>query len=193
MRRVSVVGSSGSGKSTLARRLAAALEVEYVELDSLFWGPDWSPATADELRDRTRAAIAGEAWVVDGNYQSKLGTLVWERADTVVWLDPPRWRAMWQSISRTARRAATRQELWSGNRETWRGLMFWRGADSVVWWAWTTYAGTRERYAAAMGAASASGPAWHRLRTRREVARFLDAVRDGAGGPPSRAPRRTRR
>jgi adenylate kinase family enzyme len=193
MRRVSVVGSSGTGKTTLARRLAASLGVEYVELDGLFWGPDWSPATADQLRERVRTATAGDAWVVDGNYQSKLGTLVRERADTVVWLDPPRWRAMWQSVTRTARRAATRQELWSGNRETWRGLMFWRGEDSVVWWAWTSYRRTRERYAAAMEGAPATGPAWHRLRTRRDVARFLGAVRDGAAARPSPGPRRNRR
>jgi adenylate kinase family enzyme len=176
VRRISVVGSSGSGKTTAARRIAAALDLPHVELDDLHWGPDWAQASAEELRDRVAAATAGDAWVVDGNYQSKLGTLVWERADTVVWVNPPRWRTMWQSITRTVRRAATRQELWSGNREGWGGLMFWRGEDSILWWAWTTYSRTCERYETAMTEGPYAALAWHRLRSRRDVERFFASI-----------------
>lgn len=177
MKRISVVGSSGSGKTTVARRIAEALDAPYVELDELHWGPDWAAASAAELAERIEGATTGEAWVVDGNYWSKVGPLVWSRADTVVWVSPPRWRTTWQSVTRTARRAATRQELWHGNRESWTGLMFWRGEDSILWWAWTTYHRTQERYAAAM-----ADPAWghltfHRLRTRREVDRFVAGLR----------------
>jgi adenylate kinase family enzyme len=86
VQRVSVVGCSGSGKSTLARRLSGVLGVPHIELDALHWGPDWSAASAEELSERVRQATAADAWVVDGSYQSKLGTLVWERADTVVWV-----------------------------------------------------------------------------------------------------------
>ncbi|MFC6286256.1 AAA family ATPase [Nocardioides sp. GCM10027113] len=173
MKRIAVVGSSGSGKTTVAKRLAEALSAPYVELDALHWGPKWSAATKDELGERVAAATTGERWVVDGNYWSKIGPQVWATADTVVWVSPPRWRAMWQSVTRTFRRAATRQELWAGNRESWRGLMFWRGEDSILWWAWTTYARTQERYAQAM-----DDPQWqhldfHRLRTRRETDRFI--------------------
>lgn len=173
MQRVSVVGSSGSGKTTVARRIAEALEVPHVELDELHWGPDWSAATAAELTERIAAATSDEAWVVDGNYWSKVGPQVWGKADTVVWVSPPRWRATWQSVTRTARRAATRQELWHGNRESWTGLMFWRGEESILWWAWTTYDGTQERYATAMADPAWSHLTFHRLRTRRDVERFL--------------------
>ncbi|WP_215814611.1 AAA family ATPase [Pimelobacter sp. 30-1] len=176
--RISVVGSSGAGKTTTALRIAGALGVPHVELDALFWGPGWTEASAEQLRERVGAETAGDAWVIDGNYQSKLGTLVRDRADLVVWLDPPRWRVMAQSLTRTVRRAATGEELWSGNRETWAGLLFWR-RDSILRWAWTTYGGTRDRYAAAMAAAAApdapdapdapEGPVWRRLRTRRDV------------------------
>jgi adenylate kinase family enzyme len=176
--RISVVGSSGSGKTTVARRLATALSVPHIELDALHWGPDWSAATGDELSERLSAATAdaGEAWVVDGNYWSKLGPQVWTMADTVVWVSPPRWRAMWQSVTRIVRRAATREELWAGNRESWRGLMFWRGEDSILWWAWTTYTRTQERYAEAMDEPRWAHLTFHRLETRREVERFIDQV-----------------
>ena len=177
MQRISVVGSSGSGKSTVARRLATTLGAPYVELDALHWGPDWTAATAEELRERVELATSGSSWVVDGNYQGKIGTLVWDRADTVVWVNPPRWRAMWQSVSRAARRAATGKELWNGNRESWDFLRVWRGEESILWWAWTSYATVQERTEAAMTEGPHVDLEWHRLRTREDVARFLDNLR----------------
>lgn len=154
----------------MARRLAEALGVPHVELDALHWGPDWTPATSETFRERVRRATSGDAWVVDGNYRSKIGTLVWRRADTVVWVDPPRRLVMWRCLTRTVRRAATRQELWNGNREDWRGLMVWRGAEeSILWWAWTSYGRNRERYAAAMTDPANAGLTFHRLRTRHDA------------------------
>jgi len=35
--RIAVVGTSGSGKTTLARRLAAGLDLPFVELDAINW------------------------------------------------------------------------------------------------------------------------------------------------------------
>ena len=88
---------------------------------------------------------------------------------------------MWQSVSRTVRRVATRQELWSGNRETWRGLLFWSGADSIVGWAWTSYARAQDRYSRAMADPTWSHLRFRRLRTRRQVDRLVAQVEaDGA-------------
>lgn len=174
MQRISVVGSSGGGKTTIARRLTASLNVSYGELDAFFWGAGWSAASDEESCERVASEISGESWVVDGDCLRRLGTLVWDRADTVVWIDASRWRAMSQVLARTVRRAATRQELWNGNRETWRGLWIWRGDDSTIRWVWTTYPPTRDRYELVMRqAASGSGPHWHRLRSRRDANRFL--------------------
>jgi adenylate kinase family enzyme len=182
VQRVSVVGCSGSGKSTLARRLSGVLGVPHIELDALHWGPDWSAASAEELSERVLEATAADAWVVDGNYQSKLGTLVWERADTVVWVNPPRWRVMWRSVSRIVRRAVTGQELWNGNRESWRGLLFWRGESSILWWAWTSYPRTQLRYESAMADPQNRHLVFHRLRTSKDVDRFLASLaRDRPG------------
>lgn len=176
MRRVSVVGCSGSGKSTVARRLSRIRGVPHVELDALHFGPDWSEPTDEEFREKVRAATGADSWVVDGNYQSKIGTLVWERADTVIWVNPSRWTVMWRVLVRTVRRVLTRQELWSGNREDWRALAFWRGEDSIMWWAWTSYPGVQERYESAMRDSANRDITFHRLRTCEEVARFMEAV-----------------
>ena len=88
LRRVVVVGATGAGKSTLAGRLAQGLDVPFVELDALFWGPQWTPAAPDDFRARVDATSAGPAWVIAGNYGA-VRDLLWPRADTVVWLDYP--------------------------------------------------------------------------------------------------------
>ena len=89
MRRVSVVGSSGSGKSTVAARLAEQLGVPHTELDAINHQPNWTPLPHEEFRRRVTEITAGAQWVVDGNY-STVRDIVWDRADTVVWLDLPR-------------------------------------------------------------------------------------------------------
>ena len=79
--------------------------------------------------------------MIDGNY-SAVQPLVWERADTVVWLDPPRRTVMRRIIWRTIRRVASRTELWNGNRERWRNLFTWDEQESVISWAWHRYPST---------------------------------------------------
>lgn len=84
LRRISVVGSAGVGKSTFAQMLADRLDLPHIELDELHWRPGWEPAPAEEFRGLVRKRVREPAWIIDGNYQSKLGRMVWEYADTVV-------------------------------------------------------------------------------------------------------------
>ena len=89
MRRVAVLGTSGTGKTTVARGPSERLGVPFVELDALnHVGPDWIEATPVELRAKVAPIVATDSWVIDGSYRGKLGDLVVERADVVVWLDP---------------------------------------------------------------------------------------------------------
>jgi adenylate kinase family enzyme len=172
VRRISVVGNSGSGKSTVGRQLAASLGVPFLELDSIYHQPGWVPLPAEEFRRRVAEVAAGDGWVIDGNY-SKARPLVWARADTVVWLDLPRWTVMRQVVWRTLRRAAFRAELWNGNRERWANLFTWAPEDSVISWAWHRHAVYRERYAAAAADPANAHLHFVRLRSRAEINRFL--------------------
>jgi adenylate kinase family enzyme len=142
--RIAVVGTTGSGKTMLARRLAERHGVPHIELDALHWGPNWSEPTADEFRARVEEILAAPAWVVDGGYHGKLGDLVLERADLVVWLDPPLRTILWRLWRRTLRRVGKGDELWGGNRETWRGAFLSR--NSLFVWALKTHRGRRRRY-----------------------------------------------
>lgn len=142
-RRINVVGTSSVGKSTLAASIAALLQVPYVELDALHWEPNWTGAPQEVLRERLRTAIAGDGWVVDGNY-AMVRDLVWARAEAVVWLDLPLRTVLWRYLRRTVRRVSRREELWGGNRERLSMHLFSR--DSLLWWILTTYRRRRREY-----------------------------------------------
>jgi len=79
-------GHSGSGKSTLGRVLAGRLGLPFVELDALFWEPEWTPAPDDIFRSRIREATASDGWVVAGNYSAHTEDVLWPRAETMIWL-----------------------------------------------------------------------------------------------------------
>jgi adenylate kinase family enzyme len=128
--RIAVIGSCCSGKTTLAARLSDLLGVPHIELDALHHGPNWQEASAEELRERVEAALEGlDGWVTDGNYMGKLGTLLVDQADTIVWLDLPLRTLLPRIYRRSRSRMRGRVELWNpGNYETWRG-----------WWILSTY------------------------------------------------------
>lgn len=144
-RRVSVVGTSSSGKTTFARALSRRLGVPHVELDALFWRPGWTGSPPAEMRERVAEAIAGEAWVIDGNY-SVTRDLVWARAEAVVWLDYPLRTILRRYLARTRRRIRTREEIWpgTGNRERWSMHLLSR--DGLLWWILSTYRRRRREY-----------------------------------------------
>ena len=179
MRRVSVVGTSGAGKSTLGRSLADALGGEFLELDSVNHQADWVPLPTEEFRRRVALVVAGERWVIDGNY-SKIRDLVWARADTVVWLDLPRRTVMRRVTWRSVRRMALRTELWNGNRERWSYLFSLDKEESVVAWAWQSHASTRAKFEAAMADPANGHLRFVRLTSPAAVRRFLRSVSAGA-------------
>lgn len=180
VQRISVVGNSGSGKTTLARQLGAALAVPHLELDSVFHQPGWQPLDRDSFRQRVEAFTTGRAWVVDGNYGA-VRDIVWARADTVIWLDPPRRRVMRRLIVRTLRRTVTRAELWNGNREPWTNLFRLNPQESIIVWAWTKDRVYRERYLAARADPAFGHLAFIRLRTPGEAAALVR--RSGSQAP----------
>ena len=107
--RILIIGRTGSGKTTLARELSATIGVPHVELDSLYFGPNFSTVPLPVLRERTSAAIAGEKWVTDGN-KSAVRDLVWPRADTIIWLDYPLVVSLWRLGKRALWRTSVLKE-----------------------------------------------------------------------------------
>ena len=172
MKRINVVGTSGSGKSTAGRKLAAILEVEYIEMDALFWGPNWTETPDDQFFPKVEAALAGkEGWVLDGNYTRTI-PVKWKEVDTVIWIDLPFWLNLMQSVTRALKRVRTQEEMWSktGNVETW-GKLF--SKDSIVVWMIKVYWRNRQRNAKWFTAEEYAHINFIRLSSRREIKDFL--------------------
>lgn len=93
--KVHIVGGPGSGKSTLGRSLARHLGSCVWDLDDLALSEgvyaDFRPrrALADRVRDLQQVS-AGSSWVIEGSFLWWT-RLLFERADVIIWLDPP-WR-----------------------------------------------------------------------------------------------------
>jgi adenylate kinase family enzyme len=175
-RRIAVIGVSGNGKTTFARRLAAQLDVPYTELDALCHLPGWVEASDEELRGAVvRAMGASDGWVLDGSYERKIGNVVFDRADTVVWLDQPLPLVLWRLVRRALWDIVTKRELFNGNRQTWRYAFFIR--DSLVSYAIKQYFRRRRVYPAKF--AAMPNLELVRLRSPREVEDWLAAQSRG--------------
>jgi len=175
--RVTVLGTSGCGKSTFARRLAARIGAPHIELDAINWQAGWRDLNTHEPEEfvrRVTGAVAGEAWVCDGNYR-RVRDLVLARATHVVWLDYPRWLVMARVFRRSFVRALTRQELWpgTGNREEFGR---WLDREHPIRWAWDTYEDRRRRFEALFEDPRVAHMARYRLRRPADTEPLIGAL-----------------
>ncbi|AWJ89990.1 AAA family ATPase [Azospirillum baldaniorum] len=88
--RICILGPSNSGKSTLAEAIARQRGFPVVHLDRLYHAPntDWQPRPTEEFVALHDAAIAGERWVMEGNY-SRCIPQRFQRATGLIYLDVP--------------------------------------------------------------------------------------------------------
>ena len=129
MKRVLVIGSGGTGKTTVAQRLARRTGLPLIHLDLLYWRPGWQPTPSEEWREAVRRLVAGDRWIIDGNYGGTLDLRL-AACDTVVFLDLPRVLCLWRVLIRQLRYLGrTRPELPNGCRE--------RLSWAFLAWIWT--------------------------------------------------------
>jgi adenylate kinase family enzyme len=101
-RRIVIFGPSNSGKSTLAEALSRKLGIPAVHLDQLHHTPntDWVPRPREEFHALQRQAIAGDAWVMDGNYSALTDERL-ARATGAIVLDGNHWTRLMRYFHRT--------------------------------------------------------------------------------------------
>lgn len=143
MHRIAVVGTSCSGKTTFARQLGEVLDVPHVEMDTLHWMPNWRMRPRDEFRALVAEVVSRDRWVLDGNY-GRTRDLVLPRATHVVWLNYPFATVFWRALTRTIRRALTREKVCGENRESFRASFLHR--DGIPWWVIRTHGSRKSRY-----------------------------------------------
>lgn len=179
-KRINVVGTSGSGKSTFARELALLLNLPYVEMDRLFWKPNWQETSDEEFFLKIRDATSAESWVLDGNYTRTIPEK-WKHVQLVIWLDFSFPRTVFRVTSRVIRRVLTQEELWpgTGNRESLPSAFLSR--KSIIWWAIKSYRRNRKKYADVMESPEFGHISFVRLRSPREVTSLLSDLRSLEG------------
>ena len=100
--RICIFGPSNAGKSTLCTAIGSKLAIDAVHLDILYHQPNtnWVPRPKEEFAAGHAAAIAGDRWVMDGNYMGQLSQRM-SRATGIVLLGTDRWSAFARYLRRT--------------------------------------------------------------------------------------------
>ena len=105
MARIVILGNAAGGKSTLARHLSKARALKHIEIDHLFWQPDWSMTPSAIYEQRHVETIQTEDWIIDGGGDLPSIRARAERATEIILIDLPLWVHFW--------RAAERQISWA--------------------------------------------------------------------------------
>jgi adenylate kinase family enzyme len=109
-----IIGSGGAGKSTLAKRIGERRSLPVIHLDAMHWSEGWVETPAETWAERVSALVAGDTWVIDGNYGGTFDVR-FRAADTIVFLDLPRWLCLWRVVRRWMRyRGQSRPDMAPG-------------------------------------------------------------------------------
>lgn len=117
MQRILVIGSGGAGKSTFAAQLAQRTGLPLVYLDRHYWRAGWIEPSQDEWLATVDELVAGERWIMDGNFGGTMKRRL-AACDTVVFLDVSRWLCLWRVVARRLRhRGVARPDMTPGCHE----------------------------------------------------------------------------
>lgn len=125
MKRVAIIGSPGAGKSTFARKLAEQTELPLVHLDTEHHRQDKDYYINTERWDAyVLSEISKPDWIIEGNFSSTFEQR-FARADTIIYIDTPRWLTISRLFRRLFHRSPERRpEMPEGWREKFNFKFF---------------------------------------------------------------------
>ena len=147
--------------------MGEALRLPVIHLDTHFWRSGWVEPTYEEWVEQLRGLLQRDRWVMDGNFGRTLEMRL-EAADTVVFLDTPRWRCIVRVLRRVLRyRGKTRPDLAPGCPEKldWKFLM----------WIWVYRKRSRPKILG-LRDRTKNTHHWEVLASDREMDRFVESL-----------------
>ncbi len=88
MKKIIVIGCPGAGKSFFSRELCKLTDIPVTHLDNIYWNKDRTHVSKDIFISGLRKVLDGDAWIIDGNYNSTM-ELRMSLCDTVFFFDLP--------------------------------------------------------------------------------------------------------
>lgn len=98
-KRILVIGSGASGKSTLADQLGKKLRFPVIHLDWEYWHSGWIENSEQNWKPKIDHLITPPEWIFDSNV-SGLFDDRFHAADTIIFLDFPRWISLYRLLKR---------------------------------------------------------------------------------------------
>ncbi len=99
-KKIVVVGVSASGKSTLARRLSDKLNIPVTYMDAIMWKSGWEYIGDEETTKKLEEVSNEPQWIIEGYITKDSRTTLFEKADTIIYLDYSPVVASWRYLKR---------------------------------------------------------------------------------------------
>lgn len=166
-RRICIYGRGG--KTSLSRAIGDLTGLPVIELDSIFWLPNWVERDQDEMLEivMERVQQCKSGWIVEGNY-SKIRPYVLPMADTVIWLNLHRLPVTLRIARRTIANAIKGTRICGDNYESFRTAIC---PKSIIWYTAVHGGKSQNRIASALQNPQLEA-AVYELRSYRELAQF---------------------
>jgi adenylate kinase family enzyme len=180
MKRVAIFGNAGGGKSTLARELAAVTGLPLYVIDKIKFLPGGAEVPHEEYLRLHNAIVEREEWIIDGFESVKLAWQRFEAADTLIHVDLPlAVHALWVT-KRLVQGLFVDPPGWpegspviSSSIQSYRVL-------------WPCHTRLTPKYRSYLLEVAQRKRVFH-LRSRRELGKFLEIIRNQVGAAPRRA------
>lgn len=99
-KKVVIVGVSASGKSTFARTLAEKTKLPLTLMDSIMWKPNWNYVGDEETVRKIDEISSHPEWIIEGYISKEARSFLFERANTIIYLDYSPLISSWRYIKR---------------------------------------------------------------------------------------------
>ena len=88
-KKIVIVGVSASGKSTFAKKLSEKTHLPFFLMDAIMWNPGWKYIGDEETVKKLEEISTGDEWLIEGYISKEARTFIFDRADTIIYLDYP--------------------------------------------------------------------------------------------------------